>query len=143
MTPRMMMKLRTLFLSILTLAAASSFAATPAAPSKAMTTAQYVALGAPSPEHRWTVADYIAASRTIAALPASRLPRKGSAMFTRMLSLDNLVPLHDARPLTDRGNIAFALLPPVRALTEAYMRPPALDAARNPRAAPPTAATPS
>lgn len=124
----MMMNLRTLSLSILTLAAASSFAATPAAPSKAMTTAQYVALGAPSPEHRWTVADYIAASRTIAALPASQLPRKGSAMFTRMLSLDNFVPLHDARPLTDRGTIAFALLPPVRALTEVYMRQPALDA---------------
>ena len=123
----MMMNLRTLSFSIVTLAAGSLLAAPPAAP-KPMTTAQYVALGAPSPEHRWTVADYIAASRAIASLPPSQLPRKGSAMFTRMLSLDNFVPLHDARPLQDRGNIAFALLPPVRQLTEAYMRQPALDA---------------
>ena len=124
----MMMNLRTLSLSIVTLAAASSFAAPPAAGPKPMTTAQYVALGAPSPEHRWTVADYIAASRTIAALHPSQLPRKGSAMFTRMLSLDNFVPLHDARPLQDRGDIAFALLPPVRAITQVYMRPSALNA---------------
>ena len=124
----MMMKLRTLTLSILTLAAVSSIAATPAALPKPMTTAQYVALGAPEPDHRWTVADYIAASRVITALPPGKLPRKGSAMFTRILSLDNLMPLHDARPLEQRGNIAFALLPPVKALTQVYMRQSSVDA---------------
>jgi hypothetical protein len=125
----MMMKLRTLSLSILALAALPSFAVPPPPPlPKAMTTAQYVALGAPEPDHRWTVADFIVASRTIASLPPAKLPRKGSAMFTRILSLDNLVPLHDARPLEERGNIAFALLPPVKALTQAYMRQSSLDA---------------
>lgn len=124
----LMKNLRTLSLSILTLAAVQVFAATPPAVSKAMTTAQYEALGAPSPDHRWTVADYIAASHAITALPASQLPRKGSAMFTRMLSLDNLAPLRDGRPLEERGNIAFALLPPVRHLTEVYMLTPALNA---------------
>ncbi len=122
-----MMKLRSLTLAILTLAAVSSFGAPPVAP-KPLTTAQYVALGAPEPDHRWTVADFIAASRTFAALPAAKLPRKGSAMFTRILSLDNLVPLHDGRPLEQRGNIAFALLPPVKALMQAYMRQSSLDA---------------
>jgi hypothetical protein len=128
----MMMNLRSLSLSLLAMAALSAFAAPPPAPpkpvtAKPMTTAQYEALGAPSPDHRWTVADYIAASRAIATLPPSKLPRKGSAMFTRMLSLDNFVPLHDARPLEERGNIAFALLPPVRQVTEVYFQTPALN----------------
>jgi hypothetical protein len=91
-------------------------------------TVEYVAMGAPSPAHRWTVADYIAAQRTLAPLPPDKLPRKGSAMFTRMMSVDNFVPLHDSRPLQERGSIAFALLPCVRALTEAYMKQSSVDA---------------
>lgn len=122
------MNLRTLSLSLATVAALSALAATPPPASRAMTTAQYEALGAPSPDHRWTVADYVAASRAIVPLPPSQLPRKGSAMFSRMLSLDNFVPLHDARALEERGNIAFALLPPVRQITEVYMQTPALNA---------------
>jgi hypothetical protein len=114
--------IRILTFSFLILAASAAFAAEP------VTTVQYVAMGAPSPAHRWTVADFIAASRVIAALPPSKLPRKGSPMFTRMMSVDNFVPLHDSRPLQERGNIAFALLPPVRVLTEVYMKQPALDA---------------
>lgn len=112
---------KTFLILLLVLVAAPAFAAE-------LKTVEYVALGAPSPAHRWTVADFIAASRAIAPLPPAKLPRKGSAMFTRMMSLDNFVPLHDSRPLDDRGSIAFALLPPVKALTEAYMKQSSLDA---------------
>ncbi len=112
---------KSLLILLLVLVAAPSFGAE-------LKTVEYVALGAPSPAHRWTVADFIAASRTIAPLPAAKLPRKGSAMFTRMMSLDNFQSLHDSRPLDERGNIAFALLPPVKALTQAYMKQSALDA---------------
>jgi hypothetical protein len=116
-------KKTTLILSVLAaFLAAPSFAAEP------LKTVEYVAMGAPSPAHRWTVADFIAAQRALASLPPDKLPRKGSAMFSRMMSLDNFVPLHDDRPLQDRGNIAFALLPCVRALTEAYMKQSSVDA---------------
>ncbi len=104
------------------LAAAPSFGAEP------LKTVEYVAMGAPSPAHRWTVADFIAAQRSLATLPPDKLPRKGSAMFSRMMSLDNFVPLHDARPLDERGGIAFALLPCVRGLTEAYLKPSSVNA---------------
>jgi hypothetical protein len=117
-----------LVLASIVLAATSSFAAEPPKPAEPLKTVEYVAMGAPSPAHRWTVADFIAASRTIAPLPPAKLPRKGSPMFSRIMSLDNFVPLHDSRPLQDRGNIAFALLPPVRSLTEAYMKQSSLDA---------------
>lgn len=100
------------------------FAAAP----PAVTTTEYVAMGFPSPAHRWTIADYVAASRTIVRLTPEQLPRKGSPLFTRMMSVDNLVPLHDERPLQQRGDVGFALLPPIRTLTEVYMRPPALKA---------------
>lgn len=109
-------------LFVLTLGfAASSYAAE-------LKTVEYVAMGAPSPAHRWTVADYIAAQRALASLPPDKLPRKGSAMFTRMMSVDNFASLHDARPLDERGSIAFALLPCIKALTEAYMKQSSVDA---------------
>jgi hypothetical protein len=100
--------------------------AAPAEP--ALSTTQYVAMGIPSPAHRWTIADFIAAARVIGTLTPDKLPRKGSPLFTRMMSTDNLVPLHDERPLQDRGSIGFGLLPPIRTLTEAYMKPAALNA---------------
>ncbi len=100
------MKKTTLILSVLAvLLAVPSFA-------EELKTVDYVAMGAPSPAHRWTVADFIAAQRSLAPLPPGKLPRKGSAMFS----------------LQDRGNIAFALLPCVRGLTEAYMKQSSIDA---------------
>jgi hypothetical protein len=113
--------------STLTFVLLATFLAVPSFAAE-LKTVEYVAMGAPSPAHRWTVADFIAAQRALAPLPPDKLPRKGSAMFSRMMSLDNFVPLHDDRPLQDRGNIAFALLPCVRALTEAYMKQSSIDA---------------
>jgi hypothetical protein len=115
---RLMMMKRSLPLLLLILTTASLAAApTP------LKTAEYVAMGVPSPDHRWTVADYIAASRILVPLPPEKLPRKGSALFTRIMSTENFAPLHGTAPIDDRGGIAFALLPPLRALTQAYMRP--------------------
>jgi hypothetical protein len=108
---------------VLPLAAVTAAAAEPQ-----LSTTQYVAMGIPSPAHRWTIADFIAAARLIGTLTPDKLPRKGSPMFNRMMSVDNLVPLHDERPLEVRGSIGFGLLPPIRTITEAYMRQPALNA---------------
>jgi len=111
---------------LLTLLSAPALLAAP--PAATVSTVEYVAMGFPSPAHRWTIADYVAASQAIVRLTPDKLPRKGSPLFTRMMSVDNFVPLHDQRPLQARGDIAHGLLPPVRVITEVYMQRPALNA---------------
>jgi hypothetical protein len=119
---------RLLVLALALPLAAATLTARAAAAEPQLSTTQYVAMGLPSPAHRWTIADFIAAARVIGTLTPDKLPRRGSPMFTRMMSADNLVPLHDERPLETRGSIGFGMLPPIRTITEAYMKQPALNA---------------